>query len=128
LVNSQFVREGFAQARANVALLFGHAPFSVCDQTNLFLPSFGGPDNWLALDLVVQLCANPQVCATVIHLTKRRKRNIQANISAPKAAHITGEDDRAEEYAQANTATVTSLQSVRVFFATNVLRAYHTQN
>jgi len=112
LVHSQFVRGVFAQAGTNVALLFGHAPFSLREQTNLFLPFFGGPDNRLALDFVVQLCANPRVCATVMRLTKR---DIQATIPAPEAAHIAGDDDKAEEYAQASAATVTSLRSVGVF-------------
>jgi len=112
LVHSQFVRGVFAQAGTNVALVFGHAPFSVREQTNLFLPFFGGPDDRLALDFVMQLCANQRVCATVIRL---RKRDIQANISAPEAAHIADDDDKAEEYARANAATVTSLRSVCVF-------------
>jgi len=109
LVHSQFVRGVFAQAGTNVALLFGHAPFSVREQTNLFLPFFGGPDDRLALDFVVQLCASPRVCATVMRLTKR---DIQADISAPEAAHIAGDDEKAEEYARANAATVTSLRSM----------------
>jgi len=113
LVHSQFVRGVFAQAGTNVALLFGHAPFSVPEQTNLFLPFFGGPDDRLALDFVVQLCANPRVCATVLRITKRD--NIQADISVPEAAQIAGDDDKAEEYARTNAATVTSLRSVRVF-------------
>lgn len=111
-VHSQFVRGVFAQAGTNVALLFGHMPFSAREQTNLFLPFFGGPDDRLALDFVVQLCANPRVCATVIRLTKR---DIQADISVPGVAHIAGDDDKAEEYARANAVTVTSLRSVRVF-------------
>jgi len=109
LVHSQFVRGVFAQAGTNVALLFGHVPFSVREQTTLFLPFFGGPDDRLALDFVVQLCANPRVCATVIRLTKR---DIQADISVPGAAHIAGDDDKAEEYARANAVTVTSLRSM----------------
>ena len=112
LVHSQFVRGVFAQAGTNVALLFGHAPFGVREQTNLFLPFFGGPDDRLALDFVVQLCANPRVCATVMRLTKR---DVQADVSVPEAAHIAGDDDKAEEYGRTNAATVTSLRSVRVF-------------
>jgi hypothetical protein len=111
LVHSQFVREVFAQAGTNVALLFGHAPFGVREQTNLFLPFFGGPDDRLALDFVVQLCGNPRVCATVIRLMKR---DVEADISVPEAAHIAGDNDKTKEYGRANPATVTSLRSVRV--------------
>jgi hypothetical protein len=121
LVHSQFVRGVFAQAGTNVALLFGHAPFGVREQTNLFLPFFGGPDDRLALDFVVQLCANPRVCATVMRLTKR---DSQADVSVPEAAHIAGDDDKAEEYGRTNAATVTSLRSVRVFTC-NQQRASH---
>jgi hypothetical protein len=122
LVHSHFVRGVFSRAGTNVALLFGHAPFSIREQTNLFLPFFGGPDDRLALDFVVQLCANPRVCATVIRLTKR---DAQADISIPGAAHITGDDDKAEEYARANTATVTSMRSVCVFSCCKQQRVPH---
>ena len=103
LVHSQFVRGVFSQAGTNVALVFGHAPFGVREQMNLFLPFFGGPDDRLALDLVVQLCGNPRICATVMRLTKR---DVQFDISVPEAAHIAG-NDKAEEYGRANAATVT---------------------
>jgi hypothetical protein len=37
---------------------------------HIFLPFFGGPDDRLALDFVVQICANPRVRGTVVRLTK----------------------------------------------------------
>ena len=113
LVHSQFVRGVFAQAGTNVALLFGQAPFSVCEQTHLFLPFFGGPDDRLALDFVVQLCTNPRVHAKVVRIAKC---DIQADVSGPEAAHIARDDDKAEEDVRVNAATIATLRSVRCFF------------
>ena len=121
LVHSQFVRGVFAQAGTNVALLFGHAPFSIREQTHLFLPFFGGPDDRLALDFVVQLCANPRVSATVVRITKC---DIQAEVSAPEAVYIARDDDKAEENVRANAATIATLRSVCAF-TSNV--AYHPE-
>jgi hypothetical protein len=113
LPHSHFVRSVFAHSGTNVALLIGRAPFAgVRDRrTHVFLPFFGGPDDRLALDFVMQLCANPRVSATVVHVTKR---DIQAeDISAPEAAHLARENDKAEENARRNGATITSMRSVR---------------
>src|SRR5216683_4763904 len=120
LVHSQFVRGVFAQAGTNVVLVLGRASFGLLEQTHLFLPFFGGPDDRLALDFVVQLCANPRVRATVVRITKR---DIQADVSVPEAAHISGlasDDDKAEENMRANAATITSLRSVRAFLSSKV--------
>ena len=119
LVHSQFVRSVFEQAGTNVALLFGHAPFSVREQTHLFLPFFGGPDDRLALDFVVQLCTNPRVSATVVRITKG---DIQADVSVPKAAYVVGDDDKAEDFTQANAEIIPTLRPVRYFYLTRVLR------
>ncbi|KAI0252193.1 Sodium/hydrogen exchanger family-domain-containing protein [Lactifluus subvellereus] len=107
-VHSHFVRGVFAHAGTNVALLIGRAPFGVREQTHLFLPFFGGPDDRLALDFVVQLCANQRVCATVIRMTKHDV------VPAPEAAHLTAED-KAEENARANGATIASVRSMTGF-------------
>ena len=110
LPHSHFVRSVFAHAGTNVALLIGLAPFAaVRGQTHVFLPFFGGPDDRLALDFVVQLCANPRVRATVVRITKR---DIQADVSAPDTAHLTNEE-KEEENVQRNGLTITSLRSVR---------------
>jgi len=112
LVQSQFVRGVFEQAGTNVALLFGHATFGVREQTHLFLPFFGGPDDRLALDFVVQLCRNRRVSATVVRVTKC---DIQADVTVPGAAYIVDDDDKAEEVTRANEVTIPTLRSVRVF-------------
>jgi hypothetical protein len=112
LPHSHFVRSVFAHAGTNVALLIGRAPFpaAVRGQTHVFLPFFGGPDDRLALDFVIQLCANPRVRATVVRITKRD--SIQAAVSAPDAAHLANEE-KEEENVRRNGLTITSLRSVR---------------
>ena len=109
LPHTHFVRSVFAQAGTNVMLLIGRAPFTARGKTHVFLPFFGGPDDRLALDFVVQLCANPRVSATVVHITKR---DIEADVSSPEAAHL-AQDDKAEENMQRNAATIASMRSVR---------------
>jgi hypothetical protein len=112
LPHSHFVRSVFAHAGTNVGLLIGRAPFAaVRGQTHVFLPFFGGPDDRLALDFVIQLCADSRVRATVVRITKR---DIQTDVSVPDAAHLANEEE--EENVHRNGLTITSLRSVRWFF------------
>ena len=115
LPHSHFVRSVFVNAGTNVGLLIGRAPFAaVRGQTHVFLPFFGGPDDRLALDFVMQLCANPRVRATVVRITKR---DIQADVSAPDATHlVANEEEKEEENVHRNGLTITSLRSVRWLF------------
>ncbi|EMD40223.1 hypothetical protein CERSUDRAFT_112420 [Gelatoporia subvermispora B] len=93
-LHSHFVRMIFAQSGTDVALYVdrhqpGDAPKPLGGAQHLFLPFFGGPDDRLALEFVVQLCANPRVSATVVRVRKPefalcRKSSIQK----PEAAHI----------------------------------------
>jgi hypothetical protein len=86
LLHSHFVRGVFAEAGTNVALLVGRAPLSgVRGETRLFIPFFGGPDDRLALDFVVQLCSNPRVRATVVRVTKR---DVRVELAVPEAVHL----------------------------------------
>ena len=39
-------------------------------QHDVFLPFFGDPDNRLALEFVLQICANPRMNGTVVRVTK----------------------------------------------------------
>jgi len=75
VVHSEFVRGVFARAaHVDVALYVdraGHGSAVGTVSQHLFLPFFGGPDDRLALEFVVQLCANPGVSATVVRITKR---------------------------------------------------------
>ncbi|OSD06190.1 hypothetical protein PYCCODRAFT_1450191 [Trametes coccinea BRFM310] len=75
VLHSQFVRNLFASAKTDVAL-FVDRHMSEGDQLpaastyRLFVPFFGGPDDRLALEFAVQLCANPRVSAMVVRMTK----------------------------------------------------------
>jgi hypothetical protein len=120
LVHSHFVRGVFAHAGTNVALLIGRATFGIGEETHVFLPFFGGPDDRLALDFVMQLCSNPRVRATVVRIFKR---DIQADVTAPELVHtanLADEEDKTEENVRANVATITSLRSVRPPFSISV--------
>jgi hypothetical protein len=71
-IHSQFVRGVFSQSKTDVALFIdqGHTPGAINAQ-HIFLPFFGGPDDRLALEFVVQLCANPRISASVVRITKK---------------------------------------------------------
>ena len=80
-IHSQFIRGVFSQSKTDVALFVDQNTLdltSIVDNSNgvgvlhqhVFLPFFGGPDDRLALDFVVQICANPRVRGTVIRMTK----------------------------------------------------------
>ncbi|KAH9080284.1 Sodium/hydrogen exchanger family-domain-containing protein [Lactarius deliciosus] len=113
LLHSHFVRGVFAQAGTNVALFVGRAPLGVREETRLFLPFFGGPDDRLALDLVVQLCANPGVRATVVCVTKR---DVRAELAVPEAAHLArnkNKDIAGKVEVDVQTNTIMTVASVR---------------
>ncbi|KAH0826161.1 hypothetical protein J3R83DRAFT_5580 [Lanmaoa asiatica] len=74
VTHSQFVRGVFAQSKTDVALFIDTGDRSgvrVGGAMHLFLPFFGGPDDRLALEFVVQLCLNPKMTATVVRMVKR---------------------------------------------------------
>ncbi|THH32414.1 hypothetical protein EUX98_g1774 [Antrodiella citrinella] len=90
-LHSQFIRNVFAMCPADVMLYVDQEQSSsgssalkkgfTAGKHHLFLPFFGGPDDRLALEFVVQLCAaNPKVSATVVRLVKREA---EAELSAP---------------------------------------------
>jgi hypothetical protein len=111
-LHSQFVRGVFARSKTDVALFIdrGHAPGesrTVGSTQHIFLPFIGGPDDRLALDFVVQLCANPKITATVMRLVKKE---VASSIDKPEAAR--SNDTAAEEAAaniRAHGLTVTSV-------------------
>jgi hypothetical protein len=76
---SQFIRGVFAESSADVGLIVDRGAPNTTNSSHLiavdghhiFLPFFGGPDDRLALTLLVQLCqSNPSVSATVVWITK----------------------------------------------------------
>jgi hypothetical protein len=98
-IHSHFVRGVFSQSTTDVALFIdrGHAPRGARTAGNtqhIFLPFIGGPDDRLALDFVVQLCANPKITATVVRVVKK-----EVNLESPEPAHL---DAKTAEEAAAN--------------------------
>ena len=77
-IHSQFVRGVFSQSKTDVALFVDQNTLDLSSivgnsdgvSVHVFLPFFGGPDDRLALDFVVQICANPRVRGTVVRMTK----------------------------------------------------------
>lgn len=77
-VHSQYVRKVFADSPTDVALFVDRGSSQAYDGESghhLFLPFFGGSDDRLALSLVVQLCMNPAISATVIRMKKSTSGN-----------------------------------------------------
>ncbi|KAG1858710.1 Sodium/hydrogen exchanger family-domain-containing protein [Suillus tomentosus] len=89
-IHSQFVRGVFAQSETDVALFVDpgnhlNTGAKTGGSYHIFLPFFGGPDDRLALEFVVQLCTNPKINATVVKMEKREIENAQ--IERPSTAH-----------------------------------------
>jgi len=85
---SNFLRKVFAASPSDVALFVERAPTAdvplpSSDGYHLFLPFFGGADDRLALELAVQLCANPLVCATVVRIAAP-----DSGMSRPELVHL----------------------------------------
>ncbi|KAJ8502288.1 hypothetical protein ONZ51_g93 [Trametes cubensis] len=94
VLHSQFVRSLFSSAKTDVALFVDrYAPGGSQDPHagtyRLFVPFFGGPDDRLALQFAVQLCANTKIRATVVRIVKRDHTLLQSS-SIDKAEEITG--------------------------------------
>ncbi|KAG1780765.1 Sodium/hydrogen exchanger family-domain-containing protein [Suillus placidus] len=89
-IHSQFVRGVFAQSETDVALFVDpgnhlNMGAGTGGSYHIFLPFFGGPDDRLALEFVVQLCANPKINATVVKMEKREIENTE--VERPPTAH-----------------------------------------
>lgn len=95
-LHSHFVRSIFASTRTDVALYIDrHHPGEsalpmVNSQQHLFLPFFGGPDDRLALNFVVQLCAHPRVSATVVRVVRSAFDELEHadSLGKPHLAHL----------------------------------------
>ncbi|THH13512.1 hypothetical protein EW146_g6712 [Bondarzewia mesenterica] len=109
VLHSHFIRGVFAQASTDVAL-FVDTGVAAGSRQHLFLPFFGGPDDRLALEFVVQLCANPRIQATVVKVVKRDVAPVHA-IERPSDAHMGDEKgrDQAVENSVVNGLTVASM-------------------
>jgi hypothetical protein len=90
--HAHFVRGVFSQAPCAVALFVDRVrtPSDAFSggRYHLLFPFFGGPDDRLALDFVVQLCADAKVTATVLRMVKQE---ISEGIDKPEAARLRNE-------------------------------------
>lgn len=94
-VHSQFVREVFSRCvDIDVALFIdplARSPGDVFRKSttyHLVLPFFGGPDDRMTLEWVVQLCSSVRVSASVIRI---RKEDIVEEVREPPEAHTSNE-------------------------------------
>lgn len=77
VVYANFVRKVFSESPTDVALFVDRGGEAPGDQ-HIFLPFFGGPDDRLALRFVVQLCANPNITATIVRVKKTDDVTLEA--------------------------------------------------
>jgi Kef-type K+ transport system membrane component KefB len=123
-IHSQFVRGVLSQSKTDVALFVDQC---TPDSTSIlgsgdgvgvllqhvFLPFFGGPDDRLALDFVVQICANPRVRGTIVRITKCDEiatgtREAQSGSLTPEKAGERLEPNKIEEFDQLTVGSVGS--------------------
>ncbi|KAG2354749.1 Sodium/hydrogen exchanger family-domain-containing protein [Suillus spraguei] len=73
-IHSQLVRRILAESNTDVALFIdpGTSLSGIGSGSahHIFFPFFGGPDDRLALEFVMQLCTNPEISATVVRMSK----------------------------------------------------------
>ncbi|EIN10840.1 cation/H+ exchanger [Punctularia strigosozonata HHB-11173 SS5] len=107
VIYSNFVRSVFAQTPADVALFLDNGISANISSTkqHIVLPFFGGPDDRLALSLVVQLCLSPNATATVIRMNVSTSDALAPvdTIEETKAYHTIGLPDTV--YGRADTQT-----------------------
>jgi len=90
VVNSHYIRKVFAGSKADVCLIIdrGLSTSGSPGGQHIFLPFFGGPDDRLALSLVVQLCAGGSgVTATVVRIRKTAGAETVDTIEEKTAVH-----------------------------------------
>lgn len=110
-LQSHFVRGVFSQSKVDVALYVD--PCESSGQTgsyhHIYLPFFGGLDDRLALDFVMQLCDNPKTSATIVRVVKK---DFDADLVEMDTAHL-GDEKMAEEI---NKLTIPSVRFISLFF------------
>ncbi|KAF8840794.1 hypothetical protein BDN67DRAFT_604474 [Paxillus ammoniavirescens] len=89
-IHSQFVRGVFAESKTDVALFIDTGDRTGAGGSqHIFFPFFGGPDDRLALEFVVQLCLNPRMTATVVKMVKL---DVEAGrVEGSPTAHVAGD-------------------------------------
>jgi hypothetical protein len=96
VVYTEFIRKVFMSSPCDVALFVDRGVTSLGTsyagslKQHLFLPFFGGPDDRLALNFVVQLCGNPAISATVLRMQKTEVNDLTPTSTIDmKPAHLT---------------------------------------
>ncbi|KAG9046427.1 K(+)/H(+) antiporter [Tulasnella sp. UAMH 9824] len=100
VAHSHFIRRLYASAPADVGLFVDNQAVQqpghiLGSKAHLLVPFFGGPDDRLALEFVVQLCERPEVTATIIRVTKEAllsesEGEGKGKIELPEQAHLAG--------------------------------------
>ena len=126
-VHSQFVRGVFAQSKTDVALFIDTSDRSgarVGGSLHVFLPFFGGPDDRLALDFVVQLCLNPRMTATVVRMMKREGiADAGEGLERPSMAHVEDASGLRSLSSRGDGHTVTSVRAVQ--YSSTICTSFH---
>lgn len=82
IIHSQLVHRILAESNTDVALFINSGAslsgIGSGSAHHVFFPFFGGPDDRLALEFVMQLCTNPRISATVVRMSKSRTERIAA--------------------------------------------------
>jgi len=97
---SHFVRRVFGTSPSDVALFIDRGISLVIDgdqgvglTQHVLLPFMGGPDDRMALEFAVQLCANPHVTATILRIKRVEEDALspmETGETEPKGGHIPG--------------------------------------
>ncbi|KAG2099135.1 Sodium/hydrogen exchanger family-domain-containing protein [Suillus cothurnatus] len=82
-IHSQFVHKILAESNTDVALFIDPGTSLSCSGGpgsvhHIFFPFFGGPDDRLALEFVMQLCTNPGISATAVRMSKSGAERVAA--------------------------------------------------
>lgn len=90
-LHATFVRSVMSTATSDVALfvdrrLFGASPAVSGGRQHIFLAFQGGPDDRLALSLLVQLCHHPGITGTCVFIRRSEARHQDARMQFPPAA------------------------------------------
>lgn len=83
---------------------------------HIFLPFFGGLDDHVALNFVLRLAQNPNVTATIIHITGKED-DAASSIDAKSPVEIS-KNSKTEPMVMTRTSQETSTEQDRAFFAT----------
>lgn len=114
LSHSHFIRSLFGTSKTDVALYVDrHMPGDLPKNSHvgsyqLLVPFFGGPDDRLALEFAVQLCANPKISATVLKVTKAEMPVARTGSSSEKP-QVLADERLGDAHVQQNSTTIASV-------------------